>query len=83
MKTTMILLMSAALVGCNDGPSNPASPPDPTVRKPQLSTIATPITIPIDQLRRLAEGRLSGEIYKESHDVGVGTSLEVTVRRRA
>lgn len=83
MKATIILLMSVVLAGCSDGPSNTASAPDPLVREPQLSTIATPITIPIDQLRRLAEGRLSGEIYKESHDVGVGTSMEVTVRRRA
>ena len=50
--------------------------------EPRLSTIATPVTISIEQLRQLANNSLSGEIYRENREIATGITVDIRVRRR-
>ena len=56
--------------------------PLPGSIEPRLSTIATPVTISIEQLRQLANNSLSGEIYRENREVATGITVDISVRRR-
>jgi hypothetical protein len=56
--------------------------PLPGSIEPRLSTIATPVTISIEQLRQLADNSLSGEIYRENREITTGISVDINVRRR-
>jgi hypothetical protein len=50
--------------------------------EPRLSRIATPVTIPLEQLRQLADQRLSSEIYRENSEIAPGITLDVVITRR-
>jgi hypothetical protein len=70
-----LLLMSGGVRPFDDGPPI-------TTLEPQLSRIATPLTIPIAQLRQVADRRLSGEIYRENREITTGVTVDISVRRR-
>ncbi len=74
----------ASLLGaCSGGePEDEPIPPTVTDLVPTLSRIATPVLIPVEALRRLVDGRLSGELYSESRQVTTGVTLDIVVNRR-
>lgn len=79
-----VLLLVLSLAGCGE-PKADTETTSPTTRDaatPRLSKIATPVSIPIDQLRQLVDQRLSGEIYRESRQVTTGVTLDLVVNRR-
>ena len=80
----VVLLLVLSLAGCGEprADNETTSPTTRDAAAPRLSKIATPVSIPIDQLRQLVDQRLSGEIYRESRQVTNGVTLDLIVNRR-
>ena len=79
-----VLLLVWNLTGCGEPTSDADGipPPTPGSATPRLSTISTPVSVPIAQLRKLLDQQLSGQLYTESRQVTPGISLNLVVNRR-
>ena len=56
--------------------------PDAAAIEPRLSRIATPVTVPMEQLRQIADRRLSGEIFSENREIANGIGVDIAILRR-
>jgi len=73
------LLLVAACGGSGTTTDTPAATPPGEAR---VSVVSTPVSVPLDDLRRLADRRLSGEIYAEDRQIATGTTMHIVVTRR-
>ena len=56
--------------------------PDAAAVEPRLSRIATPVVVPLEQLRQIADRRLSGEIFRENREIANGIGVDIAILRR-
>lgn len=79
----VVFLALAAVLVLGPGRTPVAiEPVEVAAQEPQLSRIATPVTIPLEQLRQLADDRLAGEIYREDREITAGVRVDIVVLRR-
>ena len=80
----LAIVLFTTLVSACGGPA-PQDEPIPaavTPFAPTLSRIATPVLVPVAQLRTLVDRRLSGELYSESRQITTGVTLDIVLNRR-
>lgn len=72
----VLFIVTAPTPVIDDGPY------ETEVLEGHISTIATPVSIPLEQLRQVAEVNLTGEIYQENREIASGVNVLIQVLRR-
>ncbi len=77
------LALAGFIVNREPNPTRVSEPlPDAAAIEPRLSRIATPVTVPLEQLRQIADRRLSGEIFRENREIANGIGVDLAILRR-
>lgn len=78
---TALILPWLAACGSSESPAE-TSPGASAPGEARVSVVSTPVRVPLEQIRLLADRQLSGEIYSEDRQIAAGTDMHIVLTRR-